>query len=120
MEKTKAKVQQSVEDIADELIALYKEREMSVGYQYGEDTAEQHDFEMDFPYELTPDQAKSIEEIKEDMEKNVQWIACYVEMWVTEKLKLLYARPLKLSWKANKLPFSAYNDSSATTLRNID
>ena len=67
--KTKAKVQQSVEDIADELIALYKEREMSVGYQYGEDTAEQHDFEMDFPYELTPDQAKSIEEIKEDMEK---------------------------------------------------
>ena len=93
---------------------------MSVGYQYGEDTAEQHDFEMDFPYELTPDQAKSIEEIKEDMEKERPMDACYVEMWVTEKLKLLYARPLKLSWKANKLPFSAYNDSSATTLRNID
>ena len=37
---------------------------MSVGYQYGEDTAEQHDFEMDF-HELTPDQAKSIEEIME-------------------------------------------------------
>ncbi len=67
--KTKAKVQQSVEDIADELIALYKEREMSVGYQYGEDTAEQTTFEMDFPYELTPDQAKSIEEIKDDMER---------------------------------------------------
>ncbi|MBI5973876.1 transcription-repair coupling factor [Staphylococcus caledonicus] len=67
--KTKAKVQQSVEDIADELIALYKEREMSVGYQYGEDTAEQSAFEMDFPYELTPDQAKSIEEIKGDMER---------------------------------------------------
>src|SRR5699024_9549952 len=33
--KTKAKVQQSVEDNADELITLYKEREMSVGYQYG-------------------------------------------------------------------------------------
>ncbi len=66
--KTKAKVQQSVEDIAEELIALYKEREMSVGYQFGEDTAEQQAFELDFPYELTPDQAKSIEEIKEDME----------------------------------------------------
>ena len=66
--KTKAKVQQSVEDIAEELIALYKEREMSVGYQFGEDTAEQQDFELDFPYELTPDQAKSIEEIKADME----------------------------------------------------
>lgn len=66
--KTKAKVQQSVEDIAEELIALYKEREMSVGYQFGEDTAEQQAFELDFPYELTSDQAKSIEEIKADME----------------------------------------------------
>ena len=120
MEKTKAKVQQSVEDIADELIALYKEREMSVGYQYGEDTAEQHDFEMDFPYELTPTKLNLLKKLKKIWKKNVQWIACYVEMWVTEKLKLLYARPLKLSWKANKLPFSAYNDSSATTLRNID
>ncbi|MBF7017902.1 transcription-repair coupling factor [Staphylococcus durrellii] len=67
--KTKAKVQQSVEDIADELIELYKEREMSVGYQYGPDSAEQNDFELDFPYELTPDQAKSIVEIKGDMEQ---------------------------------------------------
>ncbi|WP_039069418.1 transcription-repair coupling factor [Staphylococcus shinii] len=66
--KTKAKVQQSVEDMADELIELYKSREMSVGYQFGPDTAEQNDFEIDFPYELTPDQSKSIEEIKKDME----------------------------------------------------
>lgn len=67
--KTKAKVQSSVEDIADELIALYKEREKSVGYQFGPDTEEQHAFEMDFPYELTEDQAKSIDEIKQDMER---------------------------------------------------
>jgi len=66
--KTKAKVQQSVEDMADELMELYKAREMSVGYQYGPDTAEQNEFEIDFPYELTPDQSKSIEEIKQDME----------------------------------------------------
>ena len=37
---------------------------MSVGYQYGQDTAEQSAFEHDFPYELTPDQSKSIDEIK--------------------------------------------------------
>ncbi|WP_436862914.1 transcription-repair coupling factor [Staphylococcus caeli] len=66
--KTKAKVQQSVEDMADELMELYKAREMSVGYQYGPDTAEQNEFEIDFPYELTPDQSKSIDEIKQDME----------------------------------------------------
>ena len=68
--KNKAKVQQSVEDIAEELIDLYKEREMAEGYQYGEDTAEQTTFELDFPYELTPDQAKSIDEIKDDMQKS--------------------------------------------------
>ena len=68
--KTKAKVQQSVEDIAEELIELYKEREMAEGYQFGEDTAEQTTFELDFPYELTPDQAKSIDEIKIDMQKS--------------------------------------------------
>ncbi|MBO1199524.1 transcription-repair coupling factor [Staphylococcus simiae] len=68
--KTKAKVQQSVEDIAEELIELYKEREMAEGYQFGEDTTEQTTFELDFPYELTPDQAKSIDEIKMDMEKS--------------------------------------------------
>merc|ERR1712126_240759 len=41
---------------------------MSVGYQFGPDTEEQSTFELDFPYELTPDQSKSIEEIKGDME----------------------------------------------------
>lgn len=68
--KTKAKVQQSVEDIAEELMELYKEREMAEGYQFGEDTAEQTTFELDFPYELTPDQAKSLEEIKSDMQRS--------------------------------------------------
>ncbi|CAL27066.1 transcription-repair coupling factor [Staphylococcus carnosus] len=67
--KTKAKVQQSVEDIADELIELYREREMAQGYQYGADSEQQHEFEMDFPYDLTADQSKSIVEIKDDMEK---------------------------------------------------
>ncbi|MCS4487256.1 transcription-repair coupling factor [Staphylococcus americanisciuri] len=66
--KVKAKVQKNVEDIADELITLYKEREQSVGYQFAPDTEEQHAFEMDFPYELTEDQDKSVREIKADME----------------------------------------------------
>ena len=61
--KTKAKVQQSVEDMADELIELYKAREMSVGYKFGPDTAEQNDFEIDFPYELTPDKANPLKRL---------------------------------------------------------
>ncbi len=39
------------------------------GYQYGPDSEEQMTFEMDFPYEPTPDQITSLEEIKGDMEK---------------------------------------------------
>ncbi len=75
--------------MADELIELYKAREMSVGYQFGPDTAEQNDFEIDFPYELTPDQSKSIEEIKRIWKLNVLWIDCCVEMLVTVRLRLL-------------------------------
>ncbi|UTH13733.1 transcription-repair coupling factor [Macrococcus equipercicus] len=67
--KTKARVQQSVNDIADELLKLYQERERVQGYQFGPDTEEQDSFEMDFPYEPTEDQKRSLEEIKEDMEK---------------------------------------------------
>ncbi len=67
--KTKARVQQSVNDIADELLKLYQERERVQGYQFGPDTEEQENFEMDFPYEPTEDQVRSLAEIKEDMEK---------------------------------------------------
>ena len=50
---------------------------MSVGYQYGEDT-EQSAFEMDFPYELTPDQAKSMTKLKVIWNASDQWIVYYV------------------------------------------
>ncbi|TDM07227.1 transcription-repair coupling factor [Macrococcus lamae] len=68
--KTKARVQKSVNDIADELLKLYQERERVQGYQFGPDTDEQQNFEMDFPYEPTEDQVRSLVEIKEDMEKS--------------------------------------------------
>ena len=69
-----------MEDIADELLKLYQEREQVEGYQYGPDTEEQMTFEMDFPYEPTPDQVTSLEEIKADMEKEDRWIDCFVVM----------------------------------------
>lgn len=67
--KTKARVQKNVEDIAEELLKLYQERERVEGYQFGPDTEEQENFEMDFPYEPTDDQKQSLVEIKADMEK---------------------------------------------------
>ncbi|KGX85482.1 transcription-repair coupling factor [Pontibacillus litoralis] len=67
--KVKRKVQSSVEDIADDLIQLYAEREASVGHAFGEDTEMQRGFEAAFPYQETEDQIRCIEEIKEDMER---------------------------------------------------
>ncbi|SEO92986.1 transcription-repair coupling factor (superfamily II helicase) [Amphibacillus marinus] len=67
--KVKRKVQSRVEDIADDLIKLYAEREASVGHAFGEDTLHQREFEDAFPYQETEDQLRCIEEIKQDMQR---------------------------------------------------
>lgn len=67
--KTKQKVRQQVEDISEELIALYAEREQESGYAFSADNDYQREFESAFPYTETDDQLKSIEEVKADMEQ---------------------------------------------------
>lgn len=67
--KVKRKVQSSVEDIADDLIKLYAEREARKGYAFSEDSEMQREFEASFPYQETDDQLRCIEEIKHDMER---------------------------------------------------
>ncbi|GGE21800.1 transcription-repair-coupling factor [Marinithermofilum abyssi] len=66
--KVKNKVRSSVEDIASDLIKLYAQRQAAKGYSFSKDTPYQREFESMFPYEETPDQLRSIEEIKKDME----------------------------------------------------
>ncbi|WP_088105934.1 transcription-repair coupling factor [Halalkalibacter urbisdiaboli] len=67
--KVKRRVQSSVEDIADDLIKLYAEREASKGYAFSKDGVEQAEFESSFQYQETEDQLRAITEIKEDMER---------------------------------------------------
>ncbi|MBM7650299.1 transcription-repair coupling factor (superfamily II helicase) [Bacillus ectoiniformans] len=67
--RVKSKVESSVQDIADDLIKLYAEREAAKGYAYSPDGDMQREFETAFPYEETEDQLRSIQEIKFDMEK---------------------------------------------------
>ena len=69
-ERTKAKVQTHVKEMAKELMLLYAKREKMKGYAFGEDTPWQREFEDSFEYELTPDQKTSLEEIKEDMQSD--------------------------------------------------
>src|SRR5699024_1560669 len=63
------KVKTSGEDIDDELIKLYAEREAQRGYAFEKDTELQDEFEHAFPYQETEDQIRCIDEIKQDMEK---------------------------------------------------
>lgn len=67
-QKTKAKAKRAMRDMADELLKLYAERKLVQGYAFSPDAPWQHEFEDAFPYDLTVDQAKAIEDVKGDME----------------------------------------------------
>jgi len=67
-QKTKQRVKNKVDDLADKLIALYAARMKQPGFAYPKDDAMQIQFEECFGYELTPDQSEAVKEIKKDME----------------------------------------------------
>lgn len=67
-ERTRKKVSESVRKMAEDLLHLYASREASEGYAFSPDTPWQQEFEAAFPYEETPDQLKSIADVKRDME----------------------------------------------------
>lgn len=67
--KTKRRVAHKIEDIADNLISLYAKRAGEKGFAFPPDDARQKEFENNFAYQLTPDQQRSTNEIKGDMEK---------------------------------------------------
>jgi transcription-repair coupling factor (superfamily II helicase) len=67
-QKAKSRVRSAVREIAQELVVLYRRRVTAPGHQFPPDTPWQHEMEAAFPYTETPDQAKAIVEVKEDME----------------------------------------------------
>lgn len=66
--RAKNKARSAVQDIADDLIRLYADRQATPGYGFNKDTPYQQEFEGMFPYEETTDQLRAIREIKKDME----------------------------------------------------
>ncbi|MCL1814878.1 MAG: transcription-repair coupling factor [Treponema sp.] len=69
-ESRKGRVKKAVEDIAEDLIALYSKRRAAAGFAFPKDTEWQLLFEAAFPFEETPDQLRCVEEIKADMENS--------------------------------------------------
>jgi transcription-repair coupling factor (superfamily II helicase) len=67
-EKAKTRVKKAMRDMAEELLKLYAQRKAVPGHAFAADTHWQEEFESAFPYELTPDQATAIADIKKDME----------------------------------------------------
>jgi transcription-repair coupling factor (superfamily II helicase) len=66
--KSKARVRSAVAKIAQELVLLYQKRRAAVGHPFAPDTPWQVEMEAAFPYELTPDQARAVTEVKLDLE----------------------------------------------------
>jgi len=62
------KAERAVEDLAAELLRLQALRQTRPGIAFPPDGEWQRQFESEFPYEETPDQARAIEQVKRDME----------------------------------------------------
>ena len=69
--KTKSRVRKAVKDMAEQLTKLYAQRQLAKGIAFSEDTEWQTEFEERFEYTETDDQLRSINEIKQDMQKAV-------------------------------------------------
>lgn len=67
-QRKKEKVKKAVLEMAEKLLSLYAEREVVKGFSCSPDVELHREFDGFFPYEPTPDQLKTIEEIKRDME----------------------------------------------------
>ena len=66
-ERVKARVRASLKKMAFDLKALYAERQEKKGYVFPDYFEEMEEFEAAFPYEDTPDQRTSVDEILADM-----------------------------------------------------
>lgn len=69
-ENTKTRVKKEVETIAYDLLRLYARRKMQEGFAFAEDSPLQVEMEEAFEYIETPDQLKSIKDVKADMESS--------------------------------------------------
>ncbi len=68
-EKSRRAAEKATLDLAAQLLQLQASRDTSPGHAFASDTPWQREFEAAFPYQETPDQARSIREVKADMEK---------------------------------------------------
>jgi transcription-repair coupling factor (superfamily II helicase) len=70
-QKTKQRIKNRLHDIADKLLKTAAERQAAKGFAFSPDNEEQIKFENDFMYEPTKDQLIAVNQIKEDMIREI-------------------------------------------------
>ncbi len=65
--EVKARVQEGVRELAEQLLKLQAARQAVRGHAFAADTHMETEFAESFPFEETPDQRKAIEDVKADM-----------------------------------------------------
>ena len=68
--RARSRAKKVVQDVAEDLLRIYSQREARPGIAFAPDTAWQDELEASFPYEETPDQLNALSEIKADMESD--------------------------------------------------
>lgn len=66
----KEKARKAVEKIARDLVQMYAYRKVAKGFRYPPPGELYHEFEATFAFEETPDQARAIQEVLDDMDKD--------------------------------------------------
>src|SRR4029077_17805646 len=67
-QRTKTKARKAIQEMAEELLRNYAVRKARGGRAFAPDTPWQRELESSFPYEETPDELRTVEEVKRDME----------------------------------------------------
>ncbi|MGD9591534.1 MAG: transcription-repair coupling factor [Candidatus Berkiella sp.] len=77
-EKAKKKAQEKAYDVAAELLDVYASRELKKGHRFSKPSDHYFQFASSFAFEETPDQAKAIEQVLQDMrsEKAMDRLVC--------------------------------------------
>ncbi|WP_297829088.1 transcription-repair coupling factor, partial [uncultured Desulfovibrio sp.] len=66
----KEKARKAIEKIAADLVEMYAYRKVAKGFRYDPPGELYHEFEATFGFEETPDQAKAIQDVLDDMDKS--------------------------------------------------
>lgn len=76
--QTKERIRRNIKEVAKDLLELYAARQMLKGHAFKKPDDYYHEFEAEFPYEETPDQIRSIDEVLSDMtsEKPMDRLIC--------------------------------------------